>query len=244
MNDTLVWIIVAAVVVIALVVIIALVVSNSRKKANRERAQQMRAAAQRREEELRHEEAKAAETEAAARKARAEADEKAARAERLEMDSRGTAATAGHLRQEQVEQQRQADKLDPDVRTNRRGERLDTDRVQDDRDGASRRGEHPVGHGDGRHDPAAPVTPTPRKQPQAPVEDQGAVPPQEDQRAVAHDQPVQDRPPQRLPVEDDRTAAPGGAPDHRGVPVDPLDPQDPRGHRDPRDLQDPPAAHH
>lgn len=176
MNDTLIWIIVAAVVVIALVVIIALVVSNGKKKANRERAQNMRVEAQQREDEVRREEARAAETEAAARKARAEADEKAARAERLEMDAQGTSQTAGHLRHEQVEQQRQADRLDPDVKTDRHGERLDDEHVWDDRAHDDRTETGPLT--DDRitgHDADAPDAPQPQ-QPPVPVEDQSAVP--------------------------------------------------------------------
>ena len=136
-NSTLIWIIVAAVVVIALV---AFVVMRSRGgDAQRHKAEQIRREAAEHEREVRLREAEAAKTDAQARKAAAEADEEAAHAARLSAEADEKAARARELaedartrteeahgvRSEHDERLREADRLDPDVDTDKRGVRTD-----------------------------------------------------------------------------------------------------------------------
>ena len=73
---------------------------------------------------MRAREAAAAESEAAARRAQAEADEQAAKAEQLRVEAEQRAEHAGASRGDYEERMREADRIDPDVETDKHGNRL------------------------------------------------------------------------------------------------------------------------
>jgi len=88
---------------------------KTRKQENRrEQAGELRERAERDESSVRKRESAAAETDAEARRARAEADSKRAEAERLEAEARDRGHEAAASRDDQHDQLRQADELDPD----------------------------------------------------------------------------------------------------------------------------------
>jgi hypothetical protein len=140
-TSTIVWIIVAVVVVAA---IIAFVVSRSgarRVEAQRAQAAEIREKAIDHDRRLRENEASATEADAKAQMARAEAQKRELEAERLaaEADSRSEQADA--VRRERDEHLRLADLRDPDVQTDKDGNRLDAGgsngRSDDFRDGGA-----------------------------------------------------------------------------------------------------------
>lgn len=142
--ETIIWIVVAVVVVVA---IIAFVMSRSgarRVEADRARAAEIREKAVEHDRRLREDEASATEADAKAHMARAEAQKRELEAERLaaEADSRSERADA--VRRERDEQMRLADLHDPDVETDKEGNRLDG---SSDLDGRHSREDHGVGDG-------------------------------------------------------------------------------------------------
>ncbi|MBM6544593.1 hypothetical protein JNO54_00325 [Janibacter sp. YIM B02568] len=138
------WILIALA-VIAVLVVIALVVSSSRKRqveANRQEATELRERAADRELDLREQQAASAETAAQAEAARADADLKAAEAERqrveaerLQAEARDADDRRSVLEDSHREDLRRADEIDPDVRTDKDGNRIDDSR--DGRGGAA-----------------------------------------------------------------------------------------------------------
>ena len=139
MNSSLsIWIILAAAVI--LIGVIALVVVRmSGGDAKRHKAEQIRAEAAEHEREVRLREAEADKADAAARKATAaadqqaaqatrlaaEADEQAARARQLAEEARVRGEEAHGVRSEHAERLREADRIDPDVATDKDGVRTD-----------------------------------------------------------------------------------------------------------------------
>lgn len=130
--DSIIWIILA---VVVLIVVVALIASQARKRrdvARRDEAEQLRHQAAEHDRDLREREAEAASADAKARKVRAEADERAAEARRLEVEAERRGERRAESEHERDERLRRADALDPDVRTDRDGRRLDE--VDDDHD--------------------------------------------------------------------------------------------------------------
>ena len=124
-TSTIVWIIVAVVVVAA---VIAFVVSRSgalRVQAQREQAADIREKAVGHDRRLRENEASATEADARAQMARAEAQKRELEAERLAAEAESRSDSADAVRRERDEQLRLADLCDPDVETDRDGNRLD-----------------------------------------------------------------------------------------------------------------------
>lgn len=136
MNDMQwVWI---ALAVLAILLVLGVVAARAHKRRTDERhrveAGRIREQAAEQERDLRVEEARAAESEASAHKARAEADERAAEARRLEIEAEHRSGARDELREDHERRLRHADALDPDVRTDKHGRRLDDGRtVADDR---------------------------------------------------------------------------------------------------------------
>lgn len=131
MNTSLwIWIAVAAAVVL-LIVIVALATGSSRRRRARrdaaahEKAEALRAEATRGDHKLREQQAEADAAEARARQAQAEADERAADAERLAVQAERRDTMRATLQDERDAQLRDADALDPHVRTDRDGYRVD-----------------------------------------------------------------------------------------------------------------------
>lgn len=136
-SSILIVLIIAAVVLVA---IVAFFVMRGRgASAKRDQAERIREEEAQREQDLRRREAEAAEADAAARRAAAEADEQsahaaklsaeadeqAARARQMADDARVRATEAEGVRSEHTERMREADRLDPDVPTDKEGNRID-----------------------------------------------------------------------------------------------------------------------
>ncbi|MEX1909712.1 hypothetical protein L6241_15620 [Janibacter sp. Y6] len=136
--------------ILAVLVIIGFVVSSAKKKqaeSKRHEAARIRARAADQEIDLREQQAAAAHTQAQAQAARADAELKAAEAERQRVEAErleGRAADEGDrhsvLQEARDEELRRADALDPDVRTDKHGNRVD-DGVADERHDGDRDGD-------------------------------------------------------------------------------------------------------
>lgn len=125
--DPIVWIVLG---VLVLLVIIGVFVSRSRAQreaSQRAEAEQLRASAAEHDRDLREREAEAAAADAQARRARAEADERAAEAERLAVEAERRDEHRVEAQRVRDEELRRADALDPDVKTDKHGYRLDDD---------------------------------------------------------------------------------------------------------------------
>ncbi|MGO4593857.1 hypothetical protein AB4Z18_08540 [Leifsonia sp. 2TAF2] len=114
------WIIliVVVVVVIAVIAIIATVGRNRKREADRRRAEEMRQSAAQTELDARDREAKAARAAADAKQAEVDA-------ERLRREAEERESSAASARSESEEAMRRADHVDPDVRTDKNGNRID-----------------------------------------------------------------------------------------------------------------------
>ncbi|RDV44809.1 hypothetical protein DOE76_11365 [Leifsonia sp. ku-ls] len=118
------WIIliVVVVVVIAVIAIIAATVGRNRKReADRHRAEEMRESAAQSQLEAREREAKAARAAADAKQAEVDA-------ERLRREAQERESAAAEARSHSEEAMRRADHVDPDVKTDRDGNRIDDGR--------------------------------------------------------------------------------------------------------------------
>lgn len=126
--DGLTWALLAAAVV-ALVVLVLAVRKSRRAGVERARheAAQLRESALDSEWEARERAAHAAQAEAEARRVRAEADERAARAESAEVQAQRLARERDEANAAHEQRLREADRLDPDVPTDRDGNRLTPD---------------------------------------------------------------------------------------------------------------------
>jgi FtsZ-interacting cell division protein ZipA len=113
MDDTVLWIIIAAIVLLLVLGAVALM-SRKRKESHRTEAQQIREEAKSRSTTIDQREAKAAENEARARAAEAEAEMKAAEARRMRVTAEEQKAATQNDRTDVDEQWRRADELDPD----------------------------------------------------------------------------------------------------------------------------------
>lgn len=135
------WI--AVYVIVALLVLGALLAAGRRKKhdLDRQRAESLRAEARGDEPMLARREAEARRLEAESQEARAEADrrEAMARSQREKLDSQ---------RAEYADRMQEADRIDPDVKTGKNGERVDASDTTDTttRDTARDTGRHDVSH--------------------------------------------------------------------------------------------------
>lgn len=128
------WIALAILVLLIIVVVIARSASKKKRERAREDAEILRTKAHEHDRDLRERAARAEEADAVARRARAEADAKAAEAERLQIEAEKRGEVRDELLTRRDEQLREADRLDPDVRTDKHGRRLDDGRsVADDR---------------------------------------------------------------------------------------------------------------
>jgi Tfp pilus assembly protein PilE len=137
--DAWVWILI---VVVVIAVIAAVVATRSRQRENRRvEAADLRAPTADHHMERREKEAAAASSEAEARRVRAEADQRAAKAQHLEVQAQRAAMDRDTAAATSEEKLRRADALDPDVRTDSEGYRLDEqgNRIENpaaDRDGS------------------------------------------------------------------------------------------------------------
>jgi hypothetical protein len=123
--DAWVWILL---VVIIVAVVVAFVASRSRQRENRRtEAADLRDPNAEHHMQLREKDAAAAASEAEARRVRAEADQRAAEAQRLDVEAQRASLDRDTAAEQSREQLRRADALDPDVRTDREGYRLDED---------------------------------------------------------------------------------------------------------------------
>ncbi len=123
--DAWIWIVV---VVVVLAVVIGVLVSRSRQQESRRaEAAELRQPTADHQMELREKEAAAAASEAEARRVRAEADQRAAEAQHLEVQAQRADKDKAEAASAHEEQLRRADALDPDVRTDKEGYRLDDD---------------------------------------------------------------------------------------------------------------------
>ncbi|HEU4332039.1 MAG TPA: hypothetical protein VFR40_13045 [Lapillicoccus sp.] len=121
--DAWVWIVLVVIVVAIVAVVLA---SRSRQReTRREEAADLRDPSAEHHMELREKEAAAAATEAEARRTRAEADQRAAEAQRLEVQAQRASLDRDAAAAESQEKLRRADALDPDVRTDKEGYRVD-----------------------------------------------------------------------------------------------------------------------
>ena len=121
--DAWVWILL---VVIVVAIVAAVLASRSRQRENRRaEAADLRDPTAEHHMELREKEAAAAASEAEARRTRAEADQRAAEAQHLEVQAQRAAKEREEAAAEHAAQLRRADALDPDVRTDKEGYRLD-----------------------------------------------------------------------------------------------------------------------
>jgi hypothetical protein len=116
MPSWLIWVIVA-IIVIAVIAAVVAASTKRKKQQNRTRAGELREQAAAQATGLQQREAHARETEARAAEARAEAERKQAEADRLEAEARDRHETAAGYRDQQAENLRRADELDPDVDT-------------------------------------------------------------------------------------------------------------------------------
>ena len=119
-----IWWVLGALVLLAIIWFVTQSMGKSRADAHRQEAQSIREESVEQEREMRAREAAAAESEAAARRAQAEADEQAAKAEQLRVEAEQRAEHAGAARGDYEERMREADRIDPDVETDKHGNRL------------------------------------------------------------------------------------------------------------------------
>lgn len=149
--DSLIWVILAVVVVLVLIGILVSRSRKQRKATHRADAQELRTRAAEHDRDVRERGADAAEADAQARRARAEADERAARAERLEVEAERRGERLSDVEATRDEQLRRADELDPDVRTDKAGNRIAGNgaRIEDDDELADPYG----GRGETRYSP-------------------------------------------------------------------------------------------
>ncbi|MCG8655279.1 hypothetical protein [Yimella sp. NH-Cas1] len=128
MDNRILWIIIAAVVVLAIIALVAMMNNKKKKERQREEAAQLRdnAAAQEMQLKEREREADLAAREAGQR--REQADRAAAQARKAEQAASAKVNDAQSVRDDYDEKQRQADLLDPDVETDKDGNRLDGSR--------------------------------------------------------------------------------------------------------------------
>lgn len=136
MNDsTMLWWVIAGIVVIALVIwALSRTMGNKRDEAHREEAATIRNDAVEQERLVRERQAQADLTDAEARRAQAEADEAAARAEATRVEQERHQESLAEARDAHSAELRRADALDPDVRTDSDGYRLDEhgNRIEDE----------------------------------------------------------------------------------------------------------------
>lgn len=124
-GTTWIWIILA---LLVLAVVVALVARSSRARrveTRRTEAAQLREHGVEHERALREREATAAEADARARQAKAAADQQAAQAERLRVEAERGDEARMQAQERRDEHFRRADALDPDVKTDSDGYRLD-----------------------------------------------------------------------------------------------------------------------
>jgi hypothetical protein len=109
-------------------VVVGVLLSRSRQQESRRaEAAELRNPTADHQMELREKEAAAAASEAEARRVRAEADQRAAQAQHLEVQAQRASLDRDSAAETNAEQLRRADALDPDVRTDKEGNRLDRD---------------------------------------------------------------------------------------------------------------------
>lgn len=121
--DAWVWILLVVVVV---AVVAAVLATRSRQQENRRvEAAELRDPTADHHMELREKEAAATASEAEARRVRAEADQRAAEAEQLQVQAQRAAMDRDSAESEAEAKLRRADALDPDVKTDKEGHRID-----------------------------------------------------------------------------------------------------------------------
>jgi hypothetical protein len=123
--DAWVWILLLLIVI---GVIVGVMITRSRQRESRRlEAAELRDPTADHQMELREKEAAAAASEAEARRVKAEADQRAAEAQQLEITAQRASAERDRAAAASAEQLRRADALDPDVRTDKDGNRLAED---------------------------------------------------------------------------------------------------------------------
>ncbi len=133
MDNATIWWIIGGIVVLAVLIWLISRSRAGRATQHREEATEIRHESAERERLMRERQASAQLSEAEHRQAQAEADAATARAEQLRVDHERRAEGADAARQDYDAQMRRADKIDPDVRTDREGHRLDErgNRIED-----------------------------------------------------------------------------------------------------------------
>ncbi|NHN54863.1 hypothetical protein G9U51_03575 [Calidifontibacter sp. DB0510] len=124
-SNTVIWIIVAVVIVLALIALIATLAGKRRKEAHREEAAELREDATSKAPRVAEREQQAEVSAHEAQQARATADEHARIADEAERRAAQDEQRAGRVRSEHDDALRRADAIDPDVRTDSEGNRLD-----------------------------------------------------------------------------------------------------------------------
>jgi len=124
-GKTLLWIVVAIIVIAVIIWLFVSARRNRQVEAQRQEAAALRAHAEERLAKVQRYGDRASVTQSMATQARAEAEQKAAEARRLEQAGAMHQATAEAARQEHELLGRRADRIDPDVRTDDEGFRLD-----------------------------------------------------------------------------------------------------------------------
>ncbi|GAB3583753.1 hypothetical protein [Calidifontibacter terrae] len=125
MTGSIIAIIIAIIVVLAILALIAVLMSSKKKNQQREQAQQLRQGAAQYEPQLQNQQQAAAQAQQEADRHRAEADRAAAQAREAEQRAAATQQQTDGLRQDYEQQHREADRLDPDVKTDSEGNRVD-----------------------------------------------------------------------------------------------------------------------
>ena len=120
------WWIIAVVVVLVIIWLVARAMSGRRAEQHREQAAEIRTDAQQHDRDFRERQAKADEADAQARRAQAEADEANAKARQLQTEAERRGESAEEVRSERDDRLRHADSLDPDVETDKDGNRVGT----------------------------------------------------------------------------------------------------------------------
>ncbi|MEO6018804.1 MAG: hypothetical protein ABIP45_00970 [Knoellia sp.] len=124
--DPIVWWIIGAVVLLLLIWLIVRSMGSRRAELHREEAAEIRTGAQEHDRDFRERQAQADEADAQARRAQAEADEANARARQLEAEAERRGESADEVRSVRDEHLQRADALDPDVETDKDGNRVGT----------------------------------------------------------------------------------------------------------------------
>lgn len=127
MNDSnMIWWIVGGLILLALIVFVTIRASAGKHaEAQREEAAAIRDDARDEERRVRERQARADLTDAEHRKAQAEADEAAARAEQIRVEHERNEDAYVEARDAHAAKMREADALDPEVRTDKEGFRVD-----------------------------------------------------------------------------------------------------------------------